>query len=105
MMELQEILAGVIRDAFFAARDRGETMYQASETAAIHVVSVISPSALRLHSEVQQLLEQWETDRRGYPTGTDWQATIADVTVKACIRELQAALERSEPKMPTLETI
>jgi hypothetical protein len=105
MMELQEILAGVIRDAFFAARDRGETMYQASDTAAIHVLSVIEPSRLRLRLEVEKLLEQWDADRRGYPSSSDWRAPIADAAVKLCGQELRAALERAEPIVLTLETI
>lgn len=102
---LHEALAGIIRDAFFEARNRGETMYQASDVAAAHVLSVLTPSTLRMQTEVERLLEQWEADRRGYPTSTDWQARIADITVSACIRELQAAVERAKPKLPTLEAV
>ena len=104
-MELQEILAGVIRDAFFAARDRGETMYQASDTAAIHVLTVIEPSRLRLRMEVEQLLEKWDQDRAGYPTCSDWRAPIADATLKLCSQELRATLQRAEPIVLALETI
>jgi len=104
-MALQEILAGVIRDAFFEARNRGETMYQASDIAAIHVVAVIEPSRLRLRAEVEKLLEQWEQDRKGYPSSSDWRAEVADITVKHCIAELRAALERAEPLKLTLERI
>jgi len=104
-MELQEILAGVIRDAFFAARDRGETMYQASETAAIHVLTVVEPSRLRLRMEVEQLLEQWDRDRASYPASSDWRAPVADAAVKLCSQELRAALQRAEPIVLALETI
>jgi chemotaxis regulatin CheY-phosphate phosphatase CheZ len=103
-VDLHETLSGVIRDAFFEARDRGETMYQASDDAAARVLSVVEPSVLRLQVEVDKLLERWESDRREYPTDEDWRAPVADAAVKLCIRELQNAVERARPKMPTLET-
>jgi hypothetical protein len=102
---LHKALAGIIRDAFFDARNANETMYKASDDAAARVLSVLTPSTLRLQYEVTKLLEQWEVDRRGYPTGTDWQATIADITVKHCIAELQAAVRRAEPVELKLEAI
>jgi hypothetical protein len=103
--DLHTMLSGIIRDAFFNARNDGETMYKASDDAAAHVLAVLAPSTLRLQAEVTKLLEQWEIDRRGYPTGSDWQAVIADITVKNCIAELQAAVRRSEPTELKLEAI
>jgi hypothetical protein len=49
----------------------------------------------RLQAEIDKLLEQWENDRRGFPSDMDWRAEIAESTLKLCIRELQAAVERS----------
>lgn len=103
--ELHDALAGIIRDAFFDARNAGQTMYQASENATAQVMSVIEPSIARLQVEVDKLLEQWENDRRVMPTDEDWRANIADSTLKLCIRELQNAVERAAPKMPELEPL
>jgi hypothetical protein len=99
---LHEILAGVIRDAFFAARDKGETMYQASDVAAAHVLSILEPSMLRLQVEVDKLLEQWEQERRTLPSG-DWQTGVADSLLKRCIQELSLATRTAQPVELTLE--
>jgi hypothetical protein len=102
---LHKALAGIIRDAFFDARNANETMYQASDVAASRVIATLTPSMLRLNYEVDQLLKQWEIDRRGYPTGTDWQAAIADITVKHCIAELQEAVRRAGGLNLTMESV
>jgi hypothetical protein len=100
---LKDVLAGVIRNAFFDARNAGETMYQASDVAAAHVIAIVEPSALRLQAEVTRLLERWEMDRSTIPTG-DWQAKIADTTLTLCINELRLAVERATPTELTLES-
>jgi len=100
---LHQTLSGIIRDAFFDARNAGETMYQASDVAAARVLSVLLPSALRLETEVSNLLVQWEKDRATYPTGADWQAKIADTVLSLCITELRHAIERAKPLHLELE--
>src|SRR4051812_15605503 len=92
--ELHDALAGIIRDAFFDARNAGQTMYQASEDATARVMSVIEPSIARLQVEADKLLVQWEKDRRGLTT-SDWQDRVADVTLSVCINELRAAVLRA----------
>lgn len=101
---LHETLSAVIRDAFFEARNVRQTMYQAGDDAAARVLSVLMPSVLRLQAEVGQLLDRWEAERRGALTD-DWQAAVADATLKLCIDELRVAVEHATPKMPTLETV
>jgi hypothetical protein len=101
---LKDVLAGVIRNAFFDARNAGETMYQASDVAAAHVLSIVEPSALRMQAEVTRLLEQWEQDRQTIPTNGDWRASVADTTLKLCINELRAAVERATPTELKLES-
>jgi hypothetical protein len=91
---LPQTLAGVIRDAFFDARNKGETMYQASDVAAAHVLAVLSPSMLRLQHEMDQLLLKWEEDRKTIPSG-DWQAGVADAVLKLCIQELRTAVKQA----------
>jgi hypothetical protein len=102
---LHETLSGIIRDAFFDARNAGETMYQASEVAAARVLSVLLPSSMRLQSEVDRLLAQWEKDRATYPTNVDWQANIAEKVLSLCITELRAAVEHAKPLTLELESI
>jgi len=102
-MDMHETLAGIIRDAFFDARNGGETMYQASDNAAARVLAVLAPSTLRLQVEVEALIARWEQDRRTYPTDEDWRAAIADTTVKHCINELRNAVDRATPTTPVLE--
>jgi hypothetical protein len=96
---LHDLLAGIARDEFFAARDRGETMYQASDRTADKIIEALVPFTLQLHDEVQKLLAQWEDDRRGYPTDEDWRAGIADSTLKLCINELRNATERAARRL------
>ena len=93
---LHSTLAGIIRDAFFDARNAGETMYQASDVAAANVIALLSPSMLRLHSEMESLLVKWEADRRTIPSD-DWQAKLADTMLKLCIQELRNAMKAAEP--------
>jgi len=102
---LHEALSGVIRDAFFDARNAGETMYQASEDASARVLAVLMPSALRLQAEMDQLLKQWQKDQETYPTGADWQARVADTVLSMCITELQHAMQRAMPKELKLEVV
>jgi hypothetical protein len=101
---LHDTLSAIIRDAFFDARNAGETMYQAGDDAAARVLAVLSPSVLRLRSEVDQLVERWEADRNGYPTD-DWRATVADTTLKLCINELRNAIDRAKPLELKLEAV
>jgi hypothetical protein len=102
---LHETLAGVIRNAFFDARNAGETMYKASEDAAARVLSVLLPSSMRLHTEVDTLLRRWEADRDSYPSSTDWQARIYDAVLTSCISELRTAVEHSKPMKLELEQV
>jgi hypothetical protein len=101
---LHEMLSGIIRDAFFDARNAGETMYRAGDDAAARVLAVLSPSMLRLHYEVDRLVERWEADRSAYPTD-DWRATVADATLKLCINELRNAIDRAKPLELKLEAV
>jgi hypothetical protein len=102
---LHETLAGVIRNAFFDARNAGETMYKASEDAAARVLSVLLPSSMRLQSEVDRLLAQWEKDRATYPTNADWQARVAEAVLSLCITELRTAAEHAKPMKLELESV
>jgi hypothetical protein len=102
---LHETLAGVIRNAFFDARNAGETMYKASEDAAARVLSVLLPSSMRLQAEVDKLLAQWEKDRNTYPTNDDWQARVADAVLSLCITELRTAIEHAKPLKLELESV
>jgi len=99
---LHETLSAIIRDAFFDARNAGESMYQAGDDAAARVLSVLMPSTLRLQAEVDQLLTQWETERRTRPSD-DWQYRVADTVLSQCLRELGEAVRRATPTMPRLE--
>lgn len=101
---LHETLSAVIRDAFFDARNAGQTMYQAGDQAAARVLAVLQPSMLRLKVEVDTLVGRWESDRASDPTN-DWQAGIADNVLRICINELRNAIERAAPTMPTLEAV
>jgi hypothetical protein len=101
---LHETLSAIIRDAFFDARNAGETMYRAGDDAAARVLAVLSPSMLRLHYEVDRLVERWEADRSAYPTD-DWRATVADATLKLCINELRNAIDRAKPLELKLEAV
>jgi len=102
---LHEALSGVIRDAFFDARNMGETMYKASDDAAARVLAILMPSALRLQTEIDQLLKQWQKDQATYPSGADWQARVAETVLSMCITELQHAIERARPKELKLEAV
>jgi len=102
---LYRLLAGIIRDAFFEARDAGKTMYQASDDASARVLSVLMPSALRLHHEMSTLLGRWELDQRDDPGSADWQARIADLVLSKCIDDLRQGIERAMPKEPKLEAV
>jgi hypothetical protein len=102
---LHETLAGIIRDAFFDARNAGETMYQASDVAAARVLSVLMPSALRLQTEIEQLVTQWEQDQATYPDGGDWQSRVSETVLGACITELRRAIERAKPVQLELEPV
>jgi hypothetical protein len=99
---LHETLSGIIRDAFFDARNAGQTMYHAGDDAAARVLSVLLPSALRLQSEVDSLITRWEAERQGTPTD-DWQHRVADSVLSSCLRELRTAVARATPTMPSLE--
>jgi hypothetical protein len=101
---LHETLSAVIRDAFFDARNAGETMYRAGDDAAARVLAILTPSTLRLQHEVDTLIERWEADRRGYPTD-DWGARIADSVLKLCINELRNAVDRTAPLVLKLEAV
>ncbi len=101
---LHEMLSAIIRDAFFDARNAGETMYRAGDDAAARVLAVLSPSTLRLRHEVDRLVERWEADRSAYPTD-DWRATVADATLKLCINELRNAIDRAKPLELKLEAV
>jgi hypothetical protein len=92
---LHEMLSAIIRDAFFDARNAGETMYRAGDDAAARVLAVLSPSTLRLRHEV---------DSSAYPTD-DWRATVADATLKLCINELRNAIDRAKPLELKLEAV
>ena len=82
---LHETLSGIIRDAFFDARNAGETMYQGSDDAAARVLAVLLPSVARLRVEVEKLLAQWEADDGRHGPGQRW------------IQELRTAVERAGP--------
>jgi hypothetical protein len=102
---LYETLTKVIRNAFFDARNAGETMYKASEDAAAQVLSVLAPSTLRLQTEIEQLVTQWEQDRATYPDGGDWQSRVSEVVLGACIDELRRAIARAKPGQLELEPV
>jgi hypothetical protein len=100
--DLHATLAGVIRDAFFDARNAGETMYQASDVAATNVISLLAPTLLRLQHEMDTLVAKWEQDRKTYPSD-DWQARLADTLLKLCIQELRAAMYAANPTERPME--
>jgi hypothetical protein len=102
---LYETLSRVIRNAFFDARNAGETMYKASEDAAAQVLSVMMPSALRLQVEMDRLVTQWEKDRATYPDSGDWQSRVSEVVLGACIDELRRAIARAKPMQLELEPV
>jgi hypothetical protein len=102
---LHETLSKVIRNAFFDARNAGETMYKASEDAAAQVLSVLAPSTLRLQTEIDQLVAQWERDQATYPDGGDWQSRISETVLSACITELRHAIARATPVQLELEPV
>ena len=102
-MDLHDTIAGIIRNAVFGARDRGQTIYQASEDAADQIVAHLAIQGDPVREAVERLLAKWDADRLTMSTD-DWRISVADRTLLSCIQELRYAVDHAtDSRTLTLE--
>jgi hypothetical protein len=92
-------IAGLIRDAVCAARDRGDTIYAASDDAAKMILDEVptlseGSDETPLKQRLEELCLKWRDDRAGY-VGEQPGARFAYTAVELCERELRAVIKQS----------
>jgi hypothetical protein len=102
-MDLHQAIAGFIRNAVFGARDRGQTIYQASEDAADQIMAHLALQGDPVREAMERLLAKWDADLMTIPTG-DWRGSVADTMLTLCIQELRYAVDHAtDSRTLTLE--